>query len=86
MRKFLFGLLAVAVFSSTAVAADFEGYDGVDVAMAMQVIKSSKCTEEQKAALDELVDAADLSAYASGKTVPSNAAHSSLIKAAVICH
>jgi hypothetical protein len=86
MKLFFTGLIAILLMSATAFAADFDGYDSSDIAMANQIINSGSCSNEQKAAFDDLFDAADLSAYFSGNSKPSNAAEATLVKAASICH
>lgn len=86
MKLFFSGLIVILLMSATAHASDFDGYDSSDIAMANQIINSGSCSSEQKAALDDLFDAADLSAYLSGNSQPSNAAEHALIKAASICH
>ena len=86
MKLFFTGLIVMLLTSATALASDFDGYDSSDIAMANQIISSGSCSSEQKAALDDLFDAADLSAYFSSNLKPSNAAEATLVKAASICH
>lgn len=86
MKLFLNGLIVILLMSSAAIASDFDGYDSSDITMANQIITSGSCSSEQKAALDDLFDAADLSAYFSGNSKPANAAEATLVKAASICH
>ena len=86
MKLFFTGLIVTLLMSTAALASDFDGYDTSDIAMANQIITSGSCSNEQKAALDDLFDAADLSAYCSGNSKPSNAAEATLVKAASICH
>jgi hypothetical protein len=86
MKLLFTGLIVTLLMPATAFASDFYGYDTSDIAMANQIITSGSCSSEQKAALDDLFDAADLSAYFSDSLKPSNAAEATLVKAASICH
>ncbi|MCG8533100.1 MAG: hypothetical protein MI749_20930 [Desulfovibrionales bacterium] len=72
--------------SSFVFAEDFPKYDSTDIAMAHKIIHTKECSKEQKNALEDIFDSADLSAFLQQKSNSQNAAVHALSKAYIICH
>lgn len=86
MKTIAMVIVMVMVMASAAIAQDFANFETEDVVLANQIVTAGSCTAAQKSAMDDVMDAADLAAFASGQKVPSNAAEAAVVKAATLCN